>query len=110
MRGHLTILASLLKDRGLTQGEIAKLIGYESASAVGMMLRGERAMSRETLEKICELAGVTVVSLAAMAGDLKVTKHHEAVEGASILDEMTPEERAAVMPLLRAYRKSKSDS
>lgn len=109
MRGHLAILASLLKGKGLRQGDIAKLTGYDSASAIGMMLRGERAMSRETLEALCELAGITVVSLAAMAGDLRVAKHQEAVEGAAILDEMTPEERAAVMPLLRAYRKSKTD-
>lgn len=110
MRGHLAILASLLKDKGLTQGDVARLTGYASASAIGMMLRGERAMSRETLEAMCELAGITVVTLAAMAGDLKVAKRQEAVEAAAILDEMSEEELAAVMPLLRAYRKHKSDS
>lgn len=110
MTQHLAILKKLLTDKKLTQGKIAKLLGYDSPSAVGMMLRGERSMSREVLEKLCDLAGVTVVSLAAMAGDLRVMNNPQAVEGAAILDDMTPEELAAIMPLLRSYRKPKADS
>lgn len=109
MRKHLDILSSLLEERGLTQGKVAKLLGYKSASAVGMMLRGERGMNRETLEQMCELAGISIVSLAAMSDDLKVTKRAEAVEAASIVDELSQEQLAALMPLLRSYRKSKID-
>lgn len=110
MRPHLPILARLLKEQGLTQTEVAKRLGYQSGSAVGMMLRGERGMGREELEKLCEMAGITVATLASMSGDLKLTNTPEAVEAASIIDEVTPEQRAALMPLLRAYRKSKTDS
>lgn len=110
MRQHLHILARLLKDKGLRQADIATALGYNSPSAVGMMLRGERGMDRGTLEKMCELAGITVVALAAMSDDLHLAKRAEAVESAAIIDEMTPEELAAVMPLLRAYRKQRNDS
>lgn len=109
MRPHLPILSRLLKDKGLRQADIAKALGYSSPSAVGMMLRGERGMDRGTLEKMCELAGITIVALAAMSDDLHLAKRAEAVESAAIIDAMTPEELAAVMPLIRSYRKNQSD-
>lgn len=109
MRSHLTILSRLLKEKGLRQEDVAKALGYKSASAIGMMLRGERRMEREVLEKICELAGVTIVELAAISDDLHIARRPEAVESAAIIDEMTPEEVAAVMPLLRAYRRRNKD-
>lgn len=109
MRSHLAILKSLLKEKKLTQGDVAKALGYESPSAIGMMLRGERAMARVVLEKTCELVGITLVALAEMSDDLHLTQNPEAVEAAAILDGMTAEERAAIMPLLRAYRKQKLD-
>lgn len=109
MRSHLAILKSLLKEKNLTQEDVAKALGYKSASAVGMMLRGERAMARVVLEKTCELAGITLVALADMSDDLRLTQTADAVEGATIIDGMTPEERAAIMPLLRAYRKQQID-
>ena len=109
MRAHLAILKSLLKEKNLTQEDVAKALGYKSGSAIGMMLRGERAMARVVLEKTCELAGITLVALADMSDDLRLTQTLDAVEGAAIIDEMTPEERAAIMPLLRSYRNRKTD-
>lgn len=109
MRSHLLILSQLLKAQGLRQSDVAKALGYQSASAVGMMLRGERTMGREELEKMCTLAGITVVALAAASNDLHLAKRPEAIEGAAILDEITPEELAAAMALLRAYRAARSD-
>lgn len=105
MRSHLTILAELLRARGITQAEVAKALGYKSQSQVSMMLKGERPVAREDLEKMCELAGVTIVALAEMSDDLKVTRRAEAAEGADILDNVTQEELAILMPLLRAYRR-----
>lgn len=107
MRKHLPILASLLKAAGYKQSDVATILGYKSGSAVGMMLRGERPMGRGDLEKMCELAGITVISLASVSDDLHLAKRPESVEGAAILDECTPEELAAAMALLRAYRKNK---
>lgn len=110
MRHHLPILARLLKDKGLRQEDIAKSLGYNSPSAIGMMLRGERGMDRGVLAAMCELAGITVVALASMSDDLHLAKRAEAVEAAVLIDGMTEEEVAAVLPLLRAYRKAKVDS
>lgn len=110
MRPHLRILARLLKDKGLRQADIAKALGYDSPSAVGMMLRGERGMDRGALERMCELAGITIVALAAISDDLHLAKRPEAVETAAIVDDMTDAELAALMPLIRTYRKSKADS
>ena len=109
MRSHLAILKTMLKERKLTQHDVAKALGYKSASAVGMMLRGERPMARVVLDKTCELAGITLVALAAISDDLHIAQNLEAVEAAAILDDMTPADRAAIMPLLRSYRKPKVD-
>lgn len=109
MRPHLPILAALLKAKGLRQADVAKALGYDSPSAVGMMLRGERGMDRGVLERMCELAGITVVALAAMSDDLVLTKRPEAVEAAVIVDGLTPEELAVLMPLLRSHRKPETD-
>jgi transcriptional regulator with XRE-family HTH domain len=110
MRKHVDILAELLEKRVGKQGAIAKALGYKSASAVGMMLRGERGMSLKLLQEMCELAGITIVYLASISDDLTVAKRKESVEAAAIMDDATPEELAVLMPLLRAYRKSKTDS
>jgi len=59
---------------------------------------------------MCELAGITIVYLASISDDLKVAKRKESVEAAAIMDDATPEELAVLMPLRRAYRKSKTDS
>lgn len=109
MRKHLTILASLLKAQGLTQKAVADRLGYDSASAVGMMLRGERLVGREELMRMCELAGVTLVQLASMSDDLRIARTAEAAEGAAILDELTPEQRLAAIAMLRAMAPLKSD-
>ena len=65
-------------------------------------------MGREELKRMCELAGVTLVELAGLSDDLKITKRAESAEAAAILDNMTEIELAAIMPLLRSYRKSQS--
>lgn len=109
MRKHLPILASLLKAKGLRQSDVAVALGYDSASAVGMMLRGQRRMGREELERMCALAGITVVALAAASDDLHLANRPEAVEGAAILDEISAEELAAAMAILRAFRARKVD-
>jgi transcriptional regulator with XRE-family HTH domain len=109
MRSHLSILAGLLRSRGVKQEDVAKALGYNSQSMVSMMLRGERPVGRVELERMCEMAGITIVGLAAMSDDLVLAKRPEAVEGAAILDEIPPAELAAAMALLRAYRSKGSD-
>lgn len=109
MRSHLSILSALLREAKVTQLEVAKALGYESQGAISMMLSGQRPMGRQELEKICEMAGITVVALAAISDDLVLTKRPESVEAAAILDRIPPEEVAAAMALLRAYQAKLSD-
>ena len=104
MRAHLPILASLLRGKGVSQAAVAKALGYKSQAMVSMMLRGERPVGRAELERMCELAGVTIVALAEMSDDLLLTKRQEALEGAVILDELPIDQLVAVMGLLRSYR------
>ena len=108
MRKHRAILANLLKEKGYSHAKLASLLGYNSASAVGMMLRGQRLMGREELTKMCELAGITILELASMSDDLILTKRPESAEAAVILDAMSAAELMAIMPLLRSYKKSHS--
>lgn len=93
VRKHLPILKALLASKGIKQGEVAKRLGLASASAAGMKLRGERGMDRRELEMVCEMAGITIVALAAQSDDLVLTKHAETVEGAAILDDLPADER-----------------
>lgn len=104
MRQHKTILARLLKDAGYTHASAAKAIGYKSGSAVGMMLRGERELGMDDLKKLCDLAGVSVVTLASMSDDLVLTTHPDTAAMAKELDTMTPEAREAVWALIRAMK------
>lgn len=105
MRAYRVILAQKLKDAGHRQSDVAKALGYSSPSAIGMMLRGERQIGRQELEKMCELAGITIIELAGLSNDLKITKTEEALEGAEILDGLPPAELAAAMAMLRALRR-----
>lgn len=109
MKEHLDILAKLLATAGLRQSDIAEQLGYKSASAIGMMLRGERQLTRSDLERMCELAGTTIVGLAELSDDLILTKRREAVEGAAILDMLPEQELYAVMAVLRAFRSKDTD-
>ena len=109
MRSHLTILSGLLRKKGVKQSEVAAALGYTSQSMISMMLRGERPVGRAELERMCELAGITVVALAEVSDDLHLAKRAESIEAAAILDEIDPAEVAAAMALLRAYRNRKTD-
>jgi hypothetical protein len=107
MRQHLLILKALLEQRGVKQGVLADALGLTSPSAAGMKLRGERGMTREELRIMCEMAGITIMSLAAMSDDLVLTEYPESVEAAAILDQLTPEDRAAAMLYIRHIRDTK---
>lgn len=48
------------KKRGLRQSDLARLIGFKSASAIGMIEREEREVSLETLKKISLTLDVSI--------------------------------------------------
>ena len=104
MRSYRHILKSALKAKGLNHVQIAKVMGWDSPATAGHKLRGRNEWRPGELERMCELAGVTIMSLAAQSDDLKLTKRKEAVEGAAILDELPQNQLDAVMAILRSYR------
>ena len=101
MRKHRRILATILKSRDLSHAAIAKLMGWASPSAVGNKLRGERGWASGELERMCELAGITVVHLAELSDDLVLTKHPESITAARMVDDMPAHLRESAMQYLR---------
>lgn len=110
LRSHRAILQAALKARKLSHADIAKAMGWKSPATAGHKLRGRNDWSQGELERMCELAGLTVLMLAEQSDDLHLAKRPEAIEGAAILDEIPEAELAAAMALLRTYRNRKTDS
>lgn len=104
MRSHREILAEALKAKGLSHVKIAKLMGWSSPATVGHKLRGRNDWNTGELERMCEIAGLTHVMLASQSNDITLAKRKEAVEGATILDDLPEAELEAAMALLRAYK------
>lgn len=102
--GHRAVLAAALKAKGMSHAKIAKAMGWRTPSTAGHKLSGRNDWHSGELERMCELAGITIVSLAAESDDLHLTNRPEAVEGAKILDEIPAEDLAIAIAMLRAYR------
>lgn len=102
MREHRRILASILKAQGLSHADIAKRMGWDSPSAVGNKLRGERDWKSGELERMCEIANLTVIQLAEMSDDLVLARHQETVTLARIVDELTPAQREQALQYVKS--------
>lgn len=102
MREHRRILASILKAQDLSHADIAKRMGWDSPSAVGNKLRGERDWKSGELERMCEIAGITIIQLSEMSDDLVLTKHQETVTIARIADELSPAMREQALQYLKS--------
>jgi transcriptional regulator with XRE-family HTH domain len=53
------ILKNLRIEKGLTQHQLAEVLGFKSASAVGMVERGERELNFESLIRVAEYFNVS---------------------------------------------------
>lgn len=53
------ILKNLRIDKGLTQQQLAEIVGFKSASAIGMVEREERELSVDTIIKIADYFNVS---------------------------------------------------
>ena len=107
MRGHRAILAVALKNNGLSHLAIAKAMGWKSGGSVGHKLSGRRDWAENELARMCELAGMTLIELAAQSDDMQgFSKRKGVAEGAAILDDLTDEQFAAAMSMLRAMKPS----
>lgn len=88
MRDHRSNLQALYKAMGLTLPDVAKLMGWKSPRTVAMKLEGKRDWKSGELERMCKIAGITLVRLAEMSSDLQPTKHKEALKAASLVDRL----------------------
>lgn len=104
MASYRQVLANLFRLAGLRQSDVAARMGYKSASAIGMMLSGQRAIGRKELELMCQIANTTLVELAAQSDDLKLANTYEAIAAADIMDSMPQDMREDALTMLKAMR------
>ena len=101
MRTYRSILKTKLQEAHLNQRQIAKAMGWSSAATVSLVLAGKRDWSEGELKRMCELAGVSILWLAANSDDLVIAEHKESVDIASISDTLSPEARQALLLLAK---------
>ena len=101
MKTYRYILKTKLQEKGLTQRQIAKAMGWSGNSAVSLVLSGGRDWAEGELSRMCELAGVSILWLAANSDDLVIAEHKESVDIASISDTLSPEARQTLLLLAK---------
>ena len=101
MRTYRSILQSKLKEAGLNQRQIAKAMGWSNQATVSLRLSGKRDWGEGELQKICALAGISVLWLADNSDDLIITNNRSAATLASIADNLTEEQRQAIIVLTK---------
>jgi predicted transcriptional regulator len=87
MKTYRNILKTKLMEKGLTQRQIASVMGWAGNSAVSLVLSGGR--------------GISILWLAANSDDLVIADHKESVDIASISDQLSPEARQALLLLAK---------
>lgn len=65
-------IKALRIERGMSQSELAKKVGYEGRSAISKVENGERDISQSMIKKYADALGVTCIYL--MYGDLNVVE------------------------------------
>jgi transcriptional regulator with XRE-family HTH domain len=101
MKTYRNILKTKLMEKGLTQRQIASVMGWAGNSAVSLVLSGGRDFGEGELRKMCEIAGISILWLAANSDDLVIADHKESVDIASISDQLSPEARQALLLLAK---------
>lgn len=97
MKPHREILRDLYRAHGITLDAIAKRMGWRSPRTVAHKLHGARDWASGELERMCEIAGITLVQLAELSSDLQVTKTQEAVTVARLVDALPLADRERVL-------------
>jgi hypothetical protein len=84
-------------------------MGWKSPASAGHKLTGRTDWSEGELARMCELAGMTIIELAAQSDDMPgFSKRKGVAEGASILDDLPDAQFEAAMQMLRAMQASKT--
>ena len=102
MRNYRSILKSKLREAGLTQKQIATHMGWATQGAVSYKLNGIRDWSEGELQRMCELAGVTVAWLAENSDDLVITKNRKSITIATKADNLSDSQRDLVLSLIES--------
>lgn len=101
MPTHLQVLKSKFESIGLTQRDVANLMGWKSNSTVSFKLNGKRDWSDGELIKMCEIAGITIVELSLLSDDFPLSKFRDSIEIAALADQMSQEKRSKLLELAR---------
>lgn len=102
MRSYRAILKSKLQETGLSQRVIAEKMGWGSNSTVSQKLAGKRDWSEGELQRMCEIAGITVTWLAENSDDLVIAKNRTTTSIAAMADQLTEEQRAILLSLAKS--------
>jgi transcriptional regulator with XRE-family HTH domain len=105
MRSYRSILKQKLQEAGLSQRVIAERMGWGSNSTVSQKLAGKRDWAETELTRMCEIAGVTITWLAENSDDLVITKNRTTTTIAALADQMTEEQRLALLSLAKTMNK-----
>lgn len=104
VKPHREILADLLRAKHLTNPMVAKRMGWKSPRSVAHKLRGTRDWATGELERMCKIAGITLVQLAEMSNDIHLTKTSEAVSAARMVDELSFADRERALQYLKGLQ------
>lgn len=105
MRSYRSILKMKLQEAGLSQRLIAEKMGWGSNSTVSQKLAGKRDWAERELTRMCEIAGVTITWLAENSDDLMIAKNRTTTTIAALADQMTEEQRFALLSLAKTMNK-----
>ena len=105
MRSYRSILKMKLQEAGLSQRLIAEKMGWGSNSTVSQKLAGKRDWAEGELTRMCEIAGVTITWLAENSDDLMIAKNRTTTTIAALADQMTEEQRLALLSLAKTMNK-----
>lgn len=109
-------IKELRKLRGISQEELADLVGYTNKSAVSRMEKGEWTPSPEKLEKIAEVLQATPEEIQGDAKNYELTKaklrqeaYSEFQTLFSLSSKATPEQLQSAIDYLRFLTQNNSD-
>jgi len=103
-------IKELRKEKQLTQGELAELLSFKSASAVGMIEREEREINIDTLN---ELSKIFEVSIDYILGNTdkqtdEVSKLEEELPGLlERIKRLDKEKKLNLMKIIEQFEKEK---
>jgi transcriptional regulator with XRE-family HTH domain len=101
MKPYRSILKAKLKETGMTQRQIAQAMGWSGNAAVSLVLSGGRDFGDGELGRMCEIAGVSIVWLAANSDDLLITAHKSSADLAAIAEQLTEDNRELLLVLAK---------